>query len=182
MLMRLNNNSSNILLLVFFSNDSTQFRYSNEVVFPTTLSHDQTAMLEAEVTNLKIKKAVWDCGSNKSPGPDGYTFEFIRKFWEVIGDDVCRAVKSFFIIGRFPKGCNPSFIGCQYKIVGKILANRLSTVMDSLISKEQSAFIRDRQILDGPMILSEVVQWCNQKKKKSMIFKIDFEKAYDSVR
>ncbi|GJZ94810.1 RNA-directed DNA polymerase, eukaryota [Tanacetum coccineum] len=44
------------------------------------------------------------------------------------------------------------------------------------------AFIRGRQTLDGPMILSEVTEWCNQKKKKAKIFKVDFEKAYDSVK
>ncbi|GJU23714.1 retrotransposon protein, putative, ty1-copia subclass [Tanacetum coccineum] len=60
--------------------DRAQIHYNNEVVFPTTLSFDQNLLLEEEVTNLEIKKAVWDCGSNKSPGPDGYTFEFIRKF------------------------------------------------------------------------------------------------------
>ena len=75
-----------------------------------------------------------------------------------------------------------SLMGCQYKIVGKFLANRLSLVIGSLISKEQSAFIRDRQILDGPLILSEVIEWCNQKKKKAMIFKVDFKKAYDSLK
>nr|GEX91304.1 RNA-directed DNA polymerase, eukaryota [Tanacetum cinerariifolium] len=159
-------------------------------------------MLEDEVTNVEIKKVVWDCGSDKSMGLDGYTFEFIWKFWEIIGADVCRAIQIFFLSGRSPKGCNPFFvalipkqndakvvkdyclislIGCQYN-VSKILANRSSLVMSSLISKEQSAFVRDRQILDGPMILSEVIEWCNQKKKKSMIFKVDFEKAFDSVR
>ncbi|GJW55657.1 RNA-directed DNA polymerase, eukaryota [Tanacetum coccineum] len=159
-------------------------------------------MLEVEVTDVEIKKAVWDCGKNKSTGPDGVTFEFVRKFWDVIGGDVCQAPKSFFRSGLFRKGCNPSFITlipkvndvkfvkdfcpislirCQYKIVGKILANRLSSVIGSLVSKEQSAFIRGRQIFDGPLILSEVIDWCNQKKRKAMIFKVDFEKAYDSV-
>ncbi|GKA06302.1 retrovirus-related pol polyprotein from transposon TNT 1-94 [Tanacetum coccineum] len=61
---------------------NAQIHYSNEVVFPTTLSQDQMVMLEAEVTNVEINKAVSDFGSDKSPGPDGYTFEFIRKFWE----------------------------------------------------------------------------------------------------
>nr|GEV16986.1 reverse transcriptase domain, reverse transcriptase zinc-binding domain protein [Tanacetum cinerariifolium] len=75
-----------------------------------------------------------------------------------------------------------SLIGCQYKIVGKILANRLRSVIGSLVSKEQSAFIRGHQILDGLMILSEVIDWCNQKKRKTMIFKVDLEKAYDSVQ
>ncbi|GJS31465.1 RNA-directed DNA polymerase, eukaryota [Tanacetum coccineum] len=42
--------------------------------------------------------------------------------------------------------------------------------------------LADRQILDGPLILNEVLQWCKAKKKQTFIFKIDFEKAYDSVR
>ncbi|GJS35978.1 RNA-directed DNA polymerase, eukaryota, reverse transcriptase zinc-binding domain protein [Tanacetum coccineum] len=42
--------------------------------------------------------------------------------------------------------------------------------------------VKDRQILDGPFILNEVIQWCKSKKKQSLIFKVDFEKAYDSVR
>ncbi|GJX55973.1 RNA-directed DNA polymerase, eukaryota [Tanacetum coccineum] len=58
----------------------------------------------------------------------------------------------------------------------------LSSVIGSLVSKEESAFIHGHQILDGPLILSDVIDWCNQKKRKAMIFKVDFEKAYDSVR
>ncbi|GJZ05936.1 RNA-directed DNA polymerase, eukaryota, reverse transcriptase zinc-binding domain protein [Tanacetum coccineum] len=75
-----------------------------------------------------------------------------------------------------------SLIGSIYKIIAKILANRLVTVLDTLVSETQSAFVKDRQILDGPFILNELIQWCKKKKKKSMFFKVDFEKAFDSVR
>ncbi|GJY72059.1 RNA-directed DNA polymerase, eukaryota, reverse transcriptase zinc-binding domain protein [Tanacetum coccineum] len=51
-----------------------------------------------------------------------------------------------------------------------------------IVNEVQSAFVADRQILDGPFILNEVLQWCKLKKKHSFILKIDFEKAYDSVR
>ncbi|GJR27317.1 ankyrin repeat-containing protein ITN1-like protein [Tanacetum coccineum] len=64
----------------------------------------------------------------------------------------------------------------------KILANRLVGVLGDIVNEVQSAFISDRQILDGPFILNEVIQWCKSKKKQSLIFKVDFEKAYDSVR
>ncbi|GJW52228.1 RNA-directed DNA polymerase, eukaryota, reverse transcriptase zinc-binding domain protein [Tanacetum coccineum] len=74
-----------------------------------------------------------------------------------------------------------SLIGAQYKIIAKILANRLAQVIDSVISREQTAFIKHRQILDGPLMVNEVIKWCNRKKDKLMIFKIDFEKAFDSV-
>lgn len=103
---------------------------------------------------------------------------------------------------KIPKGCNASFftfipkilnpksikdfrlislIGCQYKIIGKLLSNRLSEVISPVVSGEQSAFIKDRQILDGPFILNEVVAWAKAKKKQLMISKVDFEKAFDSL-
>nr|GEZ49718.1 RNA-directed DNA polymerase, eukaryota [Tanacetum cinerariifolium] len=108
---------------------------------------------EDMVSNEEIKRAIWDCGSDKSPGPDGFTFEFFKKFWTIVGGDVTNSIKEFFISSYFPKGCNSSFIalipkvidakhlkdfrpisliGCQYKIIGKILANRLSLVIGDI--------------------------------------------------
>nr|GEX33404.1 RNA-directed DNA polymerase, eukaryota, reverse transcriptase zinc-binding domain protein [Tanacetum cinerariifolium] len=62
--------------------------------------------------------------------------------------------------------------GCQYKIIGKLLANRLSLVIGDCVSYVQSAFIKDRNILDGPLILNEVLAWYRQRKKKLMVFKL----------
>nr|GEV22981.1 RNA-directed DNA polymerase, eukaryota [Tanacetum cinerariifolium] len=53
-----------------------------------------------------------------------------------------------------------SLIGAQYKIIAKVLAIRLARVIDSIISPKQSAFIKQRQILDGPLMVNEVIQWC----------------------
>nr|GEZ30782.1 RNA-directed DNA polymerase, eukaryota [Tanacetum cinerariifolium] len=75
-----------------------------------------------------------------------------------------------------------SLIGSIYKIIAKILANRIVGVLGDIVNEVQSAFIAERQILDGPFILNEVLQWCKLKKKQSLIFSVDFEKAYDSVR
>ncbi|GKA86143.1 RNA-directed DNA polymerase, eukaryota, reverse transcriptase zinc-binding domain protein [Tanacetum coccineum] len=75
-----------------------------------------------------------------------------------------------------------SLIGCQYKIIGKILTNRLSIVIESCVSPAQSAFIKGRNILDGPLILSEVLAWYRKHKKWLMVFKVDFVKAFDSLR
>ncbi|GJR25015.1 RNA-directed DNA polymerase, eukaryota, reverse transcriptase zinc-binding domain protein [Tanacetum coccineum] len=75
-----------------------------------------------------------------------------------------------------------SLIGSLYKIVAKIMANRLVGVLSGIVNEVQSAFISDRQILDGPFILNEVLHWCKLRKKQALIFKVDFKKAYDSVR
>ncbi|XP_071730163.1 uncharacterized protein [Rutidosis leptorrhynchoides] len=75
-----------------------------------------------------------------------------------------------------------SLISVTYKIITKILTSRLANVIDKVIGHEQTAFIANHQILDGPLILNETIGWYKKRKEKLMIFKIDFEKAYHSVR
>ncbi|GJY62634.1 RNA-directed DNA polymerase, eukaryota [Tanacetum coccineum] len=199
----------NLIKNTFFNHFATRFqeppnfRFKINFVFPNKLHHNQTEELERHVSHDEIKRAVWDCGDNKSPGPDGFTFEFFKTYWDLVGQDFCAAVEHFFAHGSFAKGCNSSFIalipkiidakfvndfrpisliGCVYKVITKILAIRMTSVMEYLISDTQSAFLAGRHILDGPFILDEVLQWCKRKKKHAMFFKVDFAKAYDSVR
>ncbi|XP_021971650.1 uncharacterized protein LOC110866811 [Helianthus annuus] len=74
-----------------------------------------------------------------------------------------------------------SLVGSVYKILAKVLANRLKIVINDVISNTQSAFVGGRNILDSPLIISETVAWAKKKKEKLLIFKVDFEKAYDSI-
>nr|GEY51888.1 RNA-directed DNA polymerase, eukaryota, reverse transcriptase zinc-binding domain protein [Tanacetum cinerariifolium] len=121
-------------------------------------------------------------------------------YWKLIDQDVVDAILLFFSPGSFPHGCNSSFlalipktqdaklvkyfrpislIDSMYKIITKILANQLSLVISDLVSDVQSAFLSNRQILDGPFIFNELLSWCKYKKYKAMIFKVDFEKTFD---
>ncbi|GJT57955.1 RNA-directed DNA polymerase, eukaryota [Tanacetum coccineum] len=171
--------------------------------FPNRLSSDQLDMLESPISRDEVRNAVWGCGENKSPGPDGFTFEFFQKFWDTLGSDFCAAVEWFFDHSSFSRGCNSSFIalipknhdpkfvndyrpisliGSLYKVVTKILATRLSSIISGLISDVQTAFLPNRQILDGPFIINELLSWCKHKKQQAMVFKVDFAKAYDSIR
>ncbi|GJU57971.1 RNA-directed DNA polymerase, eukaryota [Tanacetum coccineum] len=155
-------------------NISLESHMFNQIAF------DQNAELESDVTYEEIKRVVWECGTNKALGPDGFTFEFIRKYWKIIQQDVVNVVHEFFASSKFPPGSNSSFItlipkklemkvvkdfrpisliGSFYKIVAKILANRLSLVISDLISEIQSAFVSKHQILDGPFILNELISW-----------------------
>ncbi|GKC34088.1 RNA-directed DNA polymerase, eukaryota, reverse transcriptase zinc-binding domain protein [Tanacetum coccineum] len=73
--------------------------------------------------------------------------------------------------------------GVGAQIVSRLPSNLLLvSVLGDIVNEVQSSFIADRQILDGLFILNEVMQWCKIKKKQSLVFKVDFEKAYDSVR
>nr|GFB28195.1 putative RNA-directed DNA polymerase, eukaryota, reverse transcriptase zinc-binding domain protein [Tanacetum cinerariifolium] len=108
--------------------------------FPNRLSIEQVADLEIMVSNDEIHNAVWGCGENKSPGPDGFTFEFF-----------C---------------CNSSFV----------------TLIPKILEPKLTAFLPNRQILDGLFIVNEILSRCKIKNQKAMIFKVDFAKAYDSIR
>nr|GEU46976.1 putative RNA-directed DNA polymerase, eukaryota, reverse transcriptase zinc-binding domain protein [Tanacetum cinerariifolium] len=142
------------------------------MTFPNRLSSDQIGDLDKNIMMDEIRAAV-------------------------------SAVECFFENGSFPRGCNSSFISLipkvvdakfvtyfrpislidsVYKGVTKILANRLAMVISDLVSNTQSAFFMNRQILDGPFILNEVLTWCKRKKKQALVFKVNFAKSYDSIR
>ncbi|GJT74506.1 RNA-directed DNA polymerase, eukaryota, reverse transcriptase zinc-binding domain protein [Tanacetum coccineum] len=109
--------------------------------FPHVLDHHQVVGLESNVTEDEIQRAVWDCGVDKSSGPDGFTFEFIQKFWDVVGVDIIRAIKCFFDTSKFPKGCNPSFIALIPKITDAKLVKDYRPI--SLIGSTDSRWSDD---------------------------------------
>ena len=116
--------------------------------------------------------------------------------------DILRFLCEFHAHGSFSRGGNASFIalipkvhdpqdlnsfrpisliGCVYKIVAKVLANRLKRIMPIIIDERQSALIAGRHLLHSAAIAIEVVEEARKAKEPCLIFKVDFERAYDSV-
>ncbi|GJR94426.1 RNA-directed DNA polymerase, eukaryota [Tanacetum coccineum] len=83
----------------------------------------QVSKLQSPISIDEIRTAVWGCGVDKSPGPDGFTFELFRKFWTVVGPDFCTAVKWFFDHGNFSIGCNSSFVALIPKVLDPKVVN-----------------------------------------------------------
>ena len=167
-----------------------------------TIGQQQNDMLLGRFQEDEVKRAIWDCESEKSPGLDGRNFKFIKKFWQIIKPDVLRFLDEFYVNGTFPRDCNASFIvlipkvadpqilndyrpisliGYMYKIVSKMLAKRLKKVMPLIIDETQFAFIRDRHLLHSVIIANEVIEEAKRSKKSYLVFKVDYEKAYNSV-
>ncbi|XP_024626603.1 uncharacterized protein [Medicago truncatula] len=166
------------------------------------LSYGEAGMLTKPFSPEEVKQAVWDCDSFKSPGPDGVNFGFNKEFWDILKDDFLRFMVEFHRNGKLTKGLNSTFIhlipkvnspqrlndfrpislvGCLYKVLAKVLANRLKSVLGSVVSESQSAFIKGKQILDGILIANEAVVEAKRLNKELLLFKVDFKKAYDSV-
>ncbi|XP_022014460.1 uncharacterized protein LOC110913952 [Helianthus annuus] len=121
----------------------------------------------------EIKEAVFSCGDERAPGPNGMNFRFIKHFWNLFKDDFVRIFDWFYNCGDISLGSGASFItlvpkvndpvslinyrpinlvGAISKVISKVLANRMRMVLDGVISESQSAFLQGRYILDGPLI------------------------------
>ncbi|GKG02106.1 hypothetical protein Tco_0306811, partial [Tanacetum coccineum] len=72
--------------------------------FPKSITIDQQMDLKCVVSKEELKRAVWECGTDKSPGPDVFSFGFYRQFWPSIKNDVFAAVSHFFTFGDIPNG------------------------------------------------------------------------------
>ncbi|GJV96160.1 RNA-directed DNA polymerase, eukaryota, reverse transcriptase zinc-binding domain protein [Tanacetum coccineum] len=100
----------------FLGHFSSRFQQPNGIPpsldskFLNPISPSKREFLERPFSRGEIKKAVWDCGGDRAPGPDGFTFKFFTTFWDLIEDDVIRFVHEYFRTNLFPKGCNFSFI------------------------------------------------------------------------
>ncbi|KAJ0797800.1 putative RNA-directed DNA polymerase [Helianthus annuus] len=166
------------------------------------ISEAEAAALIEQFSIEEIKQAVFDCGSDRAPGPDGFNMKFIKRFWRFFEEDFKNIFDMFFDTGTFSRGTTSSFIvlipkekdpidlgnyrpinliGILNKVISKALANRLKLVIGGVISANQTAFLKDRLILDGPLILNEAIGWLKKMNQQACFFKIDFAKAYDNV-
>ncbi|KAI9185839.1 hypothetical protein LWI28_011207 [Acer negundo] len=122
-------------------------------------------MLERPFSKDEELEAVNDCDGNNAPGPDEMNLNFIKANWGEIEEDFMRFTLEFYIDGDLVKDLNNSFIalipkyanpeaithyrpislvGLLYKVISKILANRLKRVMNSIIGENQMAFVANR--------------------------------------
>uniref|UniRef100_A0A803PZR9 Reverse transcriptase domain-containing protein n=1 Tax=Cannabis sativa TaxID=3483 RepID=A0A803PZR9_CANSA len=166
------------------------------------ISESSARLLENPFDEDEIKRALFSCDGNKAPGPDGFSMAALQTNWDVIKGELIDIFKAFEVEGRIQGSMNETFIclipkklnSCKvkdfrpislitsvYKIIAKALATRLKYILGDTISDTQSAFVEGRQILDSVMIANETVEDYRSRGKSGMVFKIDFEKAYDRV-
>uniref|UniRef100_A0A803QRP6 Reverse transcriptase domain-containing protein n=1 Tax=Cannabis sativa TaxID=3483 RepID=A0A803QRP6_CANSA len=201
------NNLSGLMVDYFgglFSSSSPDIDEVTNVI-PRVITDDQANMLMEPIAEDEVRRALFQMHPDKSPGPDGMTPGFFQKYWDVARHDVIAQVKDFFESGYFPPVLNEtnivlipkkkqpetmsdlrpiSLCNVAYKIIAKVLANRLKGVLPCVISETQSAFIQGRLISDNIMIAFEIMHYLKRKrmgKTGTMALKLDMSKAYDRV-
>ena len=169
------------------------------------MTDDMREFLSFEFTVEEVKVALFQMGPTKAPRPDGMNAIFYQKFKHVVGNSIVLAVLDFLNNGNMlpdinhtnilliPKVKNSermsefrpiSLCNVIYKIISKVLANRLKQVLPQIISPTQSAFVLGRLITDNVLVAFETLHTMHSRKKGktgSMALKLDISKAYDRV-
>ena len=164
---------------------------------------EQASKLEEMFTEEEIRAAVFRLNGDKALGPDGFPLACWSFSWDFVKEEVLGFFKEFFEHSRFVKSLNATFLvlvpqrrtvedlqdlrpisllGGLYKILTKVLANRIKRVMGLIISQSQNAFIEGRQILNTVLIANEATDSILRRKENRLLCKLDIEKAYDHIR
>ncbi|PNX90569.1 ribonuclease H, partial [Trifolium pratense] len=172
-------------------------------VIPNLVTEETNALMTMLPSHDEIKAAVFALNKDSAPGPDGFGAFFFQHYWDIVKFDVFNAVLEFFtsssilpgfnsnVIALIPKTPDASSIdqyrpiamaNFKFKIISKIIADRLASIMPSLISDEQKGFIHDRNIKDCLCIASEAANLLHNKSYGgNLALKIDITKAFDTL-
>jgi hypothetical protein len=171
---------------------------------PVGLPQGDVEMLgDLHVSEEEVMRALKRCPPGKSPGLDGIPVELYRRGASALGPLLARVYSAMGQTGQMPRTVldglitslhkagdrtNPehyrpiTLLNTDYRVLAKVLANRLLRCVGPLISPEQSAFVRGRHIGDGVMLLQLLPQvLARDRHAGAIVAFLDFKKAYDTV-
>ncbi|XP_019418539.1 PREDICTED: uncharacterized protein LOC109329320 [Lupinus angustifolius] len=188
---------------LYASENVTQPSNLIDYVITKFVTVEENNMLSKIPLEDEIRDAVFAMNGEGAPGPDGFGGCFFQEFWDIVGPDVCQSVKQFFtqgwilpnlnsnnlvLIPKFPSAdkiedFRPiALANFQFKIITKVLADRLAKIAPTIISQHQRGFIKDRHIHDCTYIGFEAINLLDHKTRGgNLAIKLDVKKAFDTI-
>ena len=176
--------------------------YLNQISIPI-LTGEQSQTCEDSISKNEFLKALKNLSNNKSPGNDGLTKEFYETFWKDLKKPLCPSITKTFhrgelshtqkqavikLIGKkdrdkkIIKNWRPiSLLNIDKKLISNVLAERLKNVLPSLISSDQTAYVKGRLISEGGRLIPDVLKICDKLQIKGFLMTVDIEKAFNSI-
>jgi hypothetical protein len=171
-------------------------------LFPRSVTVEDSNHLDSPCTLQEVLDALKSFNKDKSPGPDDWTVEFFLHFFDLVGVELLELVEDSRLRGKvigalnstfltlIPKENNPTTFGdyrpialCNlcYKLISKIIANRIKPILSRTLSGEQLGFLKGRQILDAIGTAQECLHNIKEKNTKALILKLDLKKSFDCI-
>lgn len=167
------------------------------------LSEEHVILCEKDKTENDLDNAIKNMQNNKSPGNDGLTKEFYQIFWDEINGTFITSIKEakekkelsisqrqaiIKLIEKkdrdkqLIKNWRPiSLLNVDLKISSKALSEKLKEVLPSLISSQQTAYVKNRYIGESGRLISDIIKICESKNLEGYLVTMDIEKAFDSL-
>ena len=167
-----------------------------------TVGINENEMLMAEVTETELYKVIMSMKNGKTPGLDGLPIEFYKSMWHIIRKELLQVVRCIFsnimmgkdmnigVIKLVPKSNTSSnienlrpitMLNVDYKIVTKLIANRLKQLLPLFISPEQFCGVPGRSITNCNTIVRDVIYYANNEEMSVALINLDWSKAFDRV-
>eukprot|EP00253_Pinus_taeda_P026591 PITA_26591 len=153
---------------------------------PKSITEEQNWALRRTITMEEVEEVVRSMPSDKAPGPDGFTINFYKACWNIVKQDIWEIVEDSRRSKTILKSLNSTFIAlvpkveeantpekfrpialCNviYKIISKVIANKLKVILPGIISQEQSGYVEGRQILDNILLAQEMIHSLHSRKE-----------------
>ena len=161
------------------------------------------AYLKKKISKDEILNALKDMKPNKSPGSDGLSSSFYLKFFHLFGDTLCEVINLAFENGELSDSQKLSYItlickdqtrademkcyrpisllNIDYKIISKVISQRLGNVLPRIIHLDQTCAVKGRSIFDNVHLLRNISDYIEQKNLSACFISLDQEKAFDRV-
>ena len=168
-----------------------------------TLTQDESSKLDEKINLNELQTQIFSTKNNKSPGPDGFTNEFLKAFWDELKCPLLNLMNSFMETGYIPESFLEGIITCipkankarnqlknwrpitllnsLYKFYSGMWANRIKKFLPKLIGESQKGFVQGRFIGENTVQTLDILQETLNMGGTGLIILVDFEKAFDAI-
>ena len=167
------------------------------------LNKQEETMLDADISFEELRSSIMSMKKGKSPGYDGLTVDFYHEFFDLVGPTLYDSIVYTFQHGElsisqkrgviklipkrdkdstFVKNLRPiTLLNVDVKILSRVLAARLQSVISSIINKDQNTFIKGRNIGENILDVYSMIAAAEDNEETDILVFLDIEKAYDTV-
>ena len=184
--------------------DTSAREYEEFLSIPSPkLDEAEKEALNGEISEIEVLSALKDTQNNKAPGSDGLPAEFYKIFWQDIKEPYILSLKHAHqtglmsitqresIISLMPKkdkdttqlkNWRPlSMLNMDYKLVAKVIANRIKSKLPKLIHPDQTGSVKGRYIGENIVRIIDILSYTQENDIPAVLMCVDFEKAFDNV-